>query len=459
MTMQQQFERMQAAARSNLVTDLATRKDRLNRLERLLLDNQDALIEAIDADFGNRSATETKAVEFLPLILMLRYSRRRLRRWMRPERCGVHWLFMPSVAKVMPQPLGVIGIMSPWNYPLFLSIGPLIDALAAGNRAMIKPSEVTPQTSDLLQQLFAEQFAADEVTVITGDVDASVSFSKLPFDHLIFTGSTAVGRHVAAAAAVNLTPVTLELGGKSPVILGEDYPLKKAAAQLAYGRILNAGQTCVATEYVLAPKDKLAELGTLIQAQMAKKLPDMGVRFAAIVSDKYYQRQIDMLAEIDGRAEILVHGQDDPKARKLAPRIVIDPPDGSKITKEEVFGPILFLKGYDNLDDAIAYVTARPRPLSLYCFTNRAATRRRVLTETISGNVNVNGAISHISQPTLPFGGVGESGYGSYHGHAGFQRFSHMKAVHQLGSVDPLLLFGPPWARLTDFVTKFMLRR
>lgn len=452
------FDAMYAASRAQIDVPLSVRRDRLNRLEAVLVENETAFVQAISEDYGTRVPGETRMAELMPLRLALRHTRRHLRRWMRPKRRAVEWVFWPATAKVVPQPLGVVGIMSPWNYPLFLSIGPLIDALGAGNRVMLKPSELTPKTSAVLASAIAEKFADDEVHVVLGEVKAAKAFSKLPFDHLIFTGSTEVGKLIAAAAAPNLTPLTLELGGKSPAIVLDDAALSRTARSIVTGRLLNSGQTCVAVDYVYAPRSILRELIAAIEAQLKLYYPDLGRGYSSILADKYYERHQKMLASVLEETEVIQHGVDDLEARKLAPRLVIDPPKDSPLLNEEIFGPILPIVPYDDLEDVLAAVNAGPRPLALYCYGTSRRGVRRVVRETLSGTMAVNASVLQLGQNNLPFGGVGASGYGAYHGKDGFTRFSHTKGVFQPYITSSLELFGAPWTRLSEWAFRFVWR-
>lgn len=432
---------------------LEARRAALTKIERLVMRNRDAIGRAISADFGNRSLDETNLLEMVPLINAIRHTRRHLGRWMRPERRPVAITFQPGRARIIHQPLGVIGVMAPWNYPLYLSLGPLVDILAAGNRAMIKPSEYTPGFSVLLERLVAEHFAPDEVAVVTGGPDVAARFSALPFDHLLFTGSTATGRKVAQAAAANLTPVTLELGGKSPVIVAPDADLAKSARSVAFGKFVNAGQTCIAPDYALVPNGQRDAFVEGLSRNIAASYPkvDGNADYTAVVSDRHYQRLSDAIAEAErGGAKIVrpVAASGNDNTRRLAPTIVLDPPADSLLMREEIFGPVLPVLGYDRLDDAIAHVNAGERPLALYVFTRSAKLREDVLGRTISGGATVNGTLMHIAQDELPFGGVGPSGQGSYHGHEGFKRFSHARSVFEVGFFNGFEMFRPPYGTL-----------
>jgi len=452
----------QAAQSAQGAPALALRLDRLQRLHALIVDNQIAICAAIAADFGTRSVTETTLLEIVPTLNAIVHARRHLRRWMRPRRRAVAWQFQPARAWVQHQPLGVVGIVAPWNYPLLLALSPLVDAFAAGNRALIKPSELTPAWSELLQRLVASQFEPAELAVVTGGPAVAQAFCALPFDHLVFTGSTGVGRQVMQAAAANLTPVTLELGGKSPAIVGAAYADDKAARSIAFGKFVNAGQTCIAPDYVLVPRARLDTLAQALMSRLRTCYPAVAGNddYASIISPRHHQRLVNAVDEARARgARVLVHGDGgDAAARKVAPTLVIDPPLDILLMREEIFGPVLPLVPYDKLDDAIAFVNRNDRPLALYCLTNDAAERDAVLASTLSGGVTLNGTLLHLAQDALPFGGVGASGLGAYHGEDGFKRLSHARGVHQVGWFNGFELLAPPYGALAERARRWLAR-
>ncbi|HBF31067.1 MAG TPA: coniferyl aldehyde dehydrogenase [Rhizobium sp.] len=441
---------------------LATRLDRLNRIGRLLKEQQNILCAVVSQDFGHRSVHETTLLEIVPLMGALRHARSHLRGWMRPERRGHSIEFLQMANRVQYQPLGVVGIMAPWNYPLLLALGPLIDILAAGNRAMIKPSELVPETSALLAKLLSDYFTPDEVVVAEGGVDMAAAFSALPFDHLLFTGSTNVGRKVMAAAAANLTPVTLELGGKSPAIIAPDYPIAGAARDIAFGKLMNAGQTCIAPDYVLVQRGKVEPLVKALEEEIRRFYPDTTApeHYTGLVGQRAHARLLKGLEECRERnVRIITVDIARPKSGiSIQPTIIIDPPTDCLLMEEEIFGPILPIVPYDTLEDAIAFVRARPRPLALYIFTHDRRVEHRVLEQTISGNVTVNGTLLHITQNDLPFGGVGPSGLGAYHGREGFVRFSHQRGIAKVRIFNPTRLALPPYGRLANLLARFMGR-
>ena len=342
-----------------------------------------------------------------------------------------------------------------------LALSPLVDVLAAGNRALIKPSEITPALSALLAERIASRFRPDEVAVVTGDAEVAAAFAALPFDHLVFTGSTATGRKVMQAAAANLTPVTLELGGKSPAIVGDDYPIEAAARSIALGKLVNAGQTCIAPDYILVPRAKLGPLADALMARFGRMYPKIAGNddYTTIISRRHYDRLTSAVeAARTAGATILRHGDDDIASRRIAPTLVLDAPSDSLLLTEEIFGPVLPLVAYDTLDEALAFVVARERPLALYAFSHDAAVTSRILAAIPSGGVTLNGTLLHIAQEDLPFGGIGPSGMGAYHGHDGFLRFSHARAVHKIGRFSAFERLGPPWGRLASGMVAMLKR-
>ncbi|QYX57276.1 coniferyl aldehyde dehydrogenase [Roseovarius sp. SCSIO 43702] len=453
------FDTMRKASRRDRLPELATRKDRLSSLRRMVVENRDEIARVIDTDFGGRPRKETELLEIVPLLNTLRNTSRHLGRWMRDERRHVAWPFQPGSAWVRHEPLGVVGIISPWNYPLLLALGPLVDVLGAGNRAMIKPSELTPGFSELLKRLVSNYFDADVVTVETGGVEVAQAFSALPFDHLIFTGSTAVGRKVMQAAAANLTPVTLELGGKSPAVVAPDYPLDKAARSIVLGKFTNAGQTCIAPDYVLVPEGKAEALARQIIDRIESAYPAARSEggYADIITARHRNRLVEAVEEArEGGATILRPSGD--YGDKIAPTLVIDAPGQCLLLREEIFGPILPIVTYGSLDEALAFINRHARPLALYAFTDDRTARGTILDGAISGGVTLNGTLLHIAQDDLPFGGVGDSGIGAYHGRDGFRRMSHARSIYKPGFFNAFEVIGPPFGKLADFVIRVLGR-
>ncbi len=453
------FHKIREASRRDRLPDLATRRSRLASLRRMVVENRDEIAHAINTDFGGRPRRETELLEIVPLLTALRNTSHYLNRWMRDERRHVAWSFRPGAAWLRHEPLGVIGIISPWNYPLFLALGPLVDALAAGNRAMIKPSELTPAFSDLLKRLISKHFDVDVVTVQTGGVEVAQAFSALPFDHLVFTGSTDVGRKVMQAAAANLTPVTLELGGKSPAVLAADYPLDKAARSIVLGKFTNAGQTCVAPDYVLVPEGQADALARAIidRLEIAFPAARSAAGYANVITARHRARLLEAVEEARDAGATILHPSGD-YGDKITPALVIGAPEESLLLSEEIFGPILPIVTYASLDEAIAFINRRARPLALYIFTNDQQTREKILNGAISGGVTLNGTLMHVAQDNLPFGGVGNSGTGAYHGRDGFRRFSHARSVYKPGLFNMVEVMGPPFGKLSDIIIRIIGR-
>jgi coniferyl-aldehyde dehydrogenase len=457
------FNAQHAASRLGAIAAVGIRRDRLDRLKALVSTNAEAFADAISADFGTRSRTESKLMEIVPTLGAIRSARKHVAGWLKPERRRVDPMFQPAKAWVRHEPLGVIGIISPWNYPLQLAISPLVDALAAGNRAMLKPSELTPAFADLLQRCVAERFDADEVVVVPGGVETGKAFADLPFDHLLFTGSTAVGRQVYLAAARNLTPVTLELGGKSPAIVCDDYPIEKAARSIVFGKFVNAGQTCIAPDYVLVPEAKAEAFAQALLAQIRVAYPTIAANpdYSGVISERHRQRLNGAIeaARREG-ATVLSHADvGASEAGKVAPTLVLGGSEDLLVRTEEIFGPVLPILTYREESEAIATVNRHERPLAMYIFTQSTATQWRLLDQAISGGVTINGTLMHIAQESLPFGGVGPSGIGAYHGEEGFKRFSHARAIHKIGAVNVLERLGPPWGKTAALVARMMLKR
>lgn len=446
------FDAQYSASRAQIDVPLALRRERLQRIRTLLDDHGEAMARAVQQDFGVRSPQLTEVADIFVLRALLSHTLRHLARWMKPQRVSTPIYLMPARAWVQRQPLGVVGIIAPWNYPLQLSLGPLITALAAGNRAMLKPSELTPHTSALLADLLAGAFAPDEVCVVQGDGDLAAAFAALPFDHLFFTGSTAVGRKVAQAAAAHLTPTTLELGGKSPCIIDASCDLNDAAVKIAHGKLLNAGQTCIAPDYILLPRGQEAAFGDAFAKAVARLFPTISgnADYAAIISERHHERLQALLAEAQaGGARLQPVGPDAGSApqRQMPPVLVFDAPASGRLMQEEIFGPILPVLTYDTPDQAIDHINAHPRPLALYWFGTDTTARDRVLARTVSGGVTVNDTLMHIAHENLPFGGVGDSGWGSYHGEAGFLRLTQQKAVLNQSRWARGDLFYPPYGK------------
>lgn len=437
---------------------------RLEALHRLVRDHAEEWADAIARDFGGRSAHETRLLEIFPSLEAVAHARKHLRGWMRPERRATSLWFLPGRSSVVAQPLGVVGIVVPWNYPLYLAVGPLVPALAAGNRAMVKMSETTPATGELLARLVERYFPAGEVSIVNGGPEVAREFCRLPFDHLLFTGSTGVGRQVMHAAADNLTPVTLELGGKSPAIVGRGFPVAEAASRVMYGKCLNAGQTCIAPDYALVPEESVAAFIAAAQRTVALLYPTLAGNpdYTAIVDDRHRARLAQLLDDALGKGatqfEINPAGENLAGTGKRAPTLLTGLDDSMAVMREEIFGPILPVVPYRTLDEAIAFVNARPRPLALYVFEHESEAVEQVVRQTVSGGVTVNETILHIAQEELPFGGVGASGMGQYHGREGFATFSQRKAVFRQSNLNGLKLFRAPYGKRFESLVRLLLR-
>jgi coniferyl-aldehyde dehydrogenase len=458
------FATLQRAFEANRAPTKQTRRDNLRRLEALLRENIDALTKAVSADFGHRSAHETHSLEFFPALSAIKHAHRHLGGWMTPKRGWASLWFMPARTELRPQPLGVVGIIVPWNYPILLSVGPLVAALAAGNRVFIKMSEFTPRTGVLFAELIKLYFTDDVVMVANGEAEVGKAFASLPFAHLLFTGSTAVGKQVMRAAANNLTPVTLELGGKSPALIGPDADIEAAAAKIMFGKCLNAGQTCIAPDYVLLPAGRESAFIDAAARVVAAQYPRLATNpdYTAVVNTRHLHRLSTLLTEAAGAGATLVPlnpaNESFDGSGKMAPTLVTNAPDSTTLMQDEIFGPILPIVPYTALDDALAYINARPHPLALYYFGHDAAQLDHVLSQTLAGGVSVNETILHISQEALPFGGVGPSGMGAYHGRFGFDTFSKLKPIFHQSRLNGLALFKPPYGKTFEALIKLLMK-
>ncbi len=437
------------------------RLESLAKLERILVDNADAIADAINRDFTNRSVEETKILEIFGCVDGIRHTRKHLKKWMQPQKRHVSINFATGSNRVIPQPKGVVGIVSPWNYPLFLTISPLTSILASGNRAMIKMATNSQNLCALLAEKFAAVFPEELVAILPGVRGGD--FSSLPYDHLIFTGSADAGRTVMRSAADNLTPVTLELGGKSPTIICEDFDIETAASRILYAKLVNAGQTCLAPDYLFVPESKREAFIEAAQRIVPQRYPDINDRsYTSVIDDKSYRRlreTLDDAAKKGARLVSLVPGANfNDVQRKIPPHLVIDPTDDMIIMREEIFGPLFPVKTYRNLDEVLAYINERDRPLGLYLFTNDRETEERILYGTISGGVTVNNCIMHVAQHDMPFGGIGASGMGQYHGYEGFVEFSKLRPVFNNPKLRILEMFYPPYRKRHSSIVDFLLR-
>ena len=446
------FHLMFRLSRTEPAPTLNERLDRLARLRAVISDNEARFEQAISKDFGHRCATETAIAESLLVLGEIKHAIKHLKKWMTPRRISTALQFVPAKNRLMPQPLGVVGIIAPWNYPLQLTLAPAIGALAAGNRVMIKPSELVPRFSALLKEVISARFDAGEMVVTGIESDIAQAFASLPFDHLIFTGSTRVGRLVAEAAGRNLTPITLELGGKSPAIVDRSANLVEAAQRIAYGKLLNAGQTCIAPDYALVPEASVQDFADKLQASMRRMFGTTADNkdYTSVISERHYARLESLLSDAAAKgARIMQTAKPDDPAwkskRKFPPTIVLGATADMTIMQEEIFGPLLPVIGYKHAAEPIAYVNRHDRPLALYWFGKDEVARDEVLTRTISGGVTINDCLFHFTQINQPMGGVGASGTGAYHGEWGFNALSKLKPVFYRSPFNRLADLYPPY--------------
>jgi coniferyl-aldehyde dehydrogenase len=464
LTLARCLELQRAAYRANPYPDLEQRKSDLAALHRFLQENEAAIIKAIGADFGVRPATETRLIELFPVRQGIRDTLGHIAKWMRPQRRSVDQLVFPGASnRVIPQPLGIVGVMVPWNFPVFLSFGPLVDIVTAGNRAMVKMSDRSTHLARLLIDVFPRYLPVEKVAFFE-DLGRGPEFSKLPFDHMIFTGSGGVGRAVMASAAVNLCPVTLELGGKAPAVVAPDYPIATAAERILWAKCMNAGQVCVNVDYLFLPEASIDAFVAHAKRLVAERFPDLnGPDYTTIIDQPAFDRLNATLADAKARGATVINlapdQQLDAGRRKLAPHIVLGVNDEMTIMKEEIFGPLLPVKPYREADEVIAYVNAHDRPLAFYPFTNNKRLAERYITQIISGSVGVNEAIVQAGQHDLPFGGVGASGMGHYHGHEGFLTFSKLRPVFRQARISSIqLAMQPPYGKRAKLALDWLFR-
>jgi coniferyl-aldehyde dehydrogenase len=437
------------------------RIENLHKVERILIDNADAIADAINTDYGCRSVVESKLLEIFTSVDGIRYARKKVRSWMKPQRRHVSILFATGSNRVIPQPKGVVGIVSPWNYPLFLAIGPLTYALAAGNRCMVKLATNSSTLCQLLADKFKAQFPEDTVAILPG-VKAQ-DFSALPFDHMVFTGSADVGRTVMRSAAEGLTPVTLELGGKSPTIICDDFDVETAAERILYAKFVNAGQTCVAPDYLFVPEAKRDQFVAAAQRILTHRYPDPNNgSYTSIVDEKAYRRLRGTLDDAEKKGAKVISPVAgailNDKLRKIPPQLVLDPTDDMIIMRDEIFGPLLPVKTYRSIEEVLAYIKSKDRPLALYFFTHDKQLGQRILYQTISGGVTINNCLFQVAQHDMPFGGTGASGMGQYHGYEGFVELSKMRGVFTNPKVSALHLFYPPYTKLHTRMFELLLK-
>jgi coniferyl-aldehyde dehydrogenase len=458
------YEGQRRAYDATPVPGYAQRVADLRTLRRFLRENREALIQAVNLDYGNRSRHETLFGEFVPVLDGIRYTLRHLRSWMRPQQRGVDLLLFPGARnRVVPQPLGVVGVIVPWNFPINLMFAPLTAIFAAGNRALVKLSENSRHLAEFLLRSLPRYFPPEKLAVFDETGGVGVEFSRLPFDHLLFTGSTQTGRAVMMAAAANLSPVTLELGGKSPALIDAQFPLRTAVERIMFVKLLNAGQICTTVDYVFVPRPRVDDFARLAQQVTAARYPDLAsADYTSIIDARAFERITHALDEARARGARVIQllpGQAwDSASRKIAPHLVIDPPADCELMQREIFGPVLPVLPYAELSEAVQFINARPRPLAFYPFSRRRATIAYLLEHVMSGGVCVNDALWHVAQHDLPFGGVGASGMGHYHGQEGFLTFSKLRPVFYQARVSGMRLLWPPFGTLADRVLNFLTK-
>lgn len=460
------FDRQKDAFGRCAPLGLEKRMEALNGLLQAIVNHQEELIEAVSSDFGHRAAAETRILEIFPLVDEIRFVKRHLRRWMRTRGVAANWQFRPSRAKIVYQPLGVVGVLGAWNYPVLLTLSPLANALAAGNHVMVKPSEHAPRTAELIWRIVSEVFPEEYVAVITGGKEVAAAFCGLPFDHVLFTGSTDVGKLVMKAAAENLTPVTLELGGKSPALLHGSFPMATAADRICSAKFWNAGQTCIAPDYVLVPAEKKDEFVSRCEAAIARRYSRFfsNADYTHMINEGAWERMRELVedAKSGGARVVQVDAVEGVGNRAFPPTLIVGANDSMRVMQREIFGPVLPIVTYGSLDEAVRFINARPRPLALYYFDRDRSRINEVLERTTSGGVAINDCIFQFVQHRLPFGGVGPSGMGSYHGFDGFKTFSKKKGVFlQSGLAGAVCdrFLKPPYTSTTDRVIGFLIRR
>ncbi len=446
------FALQSAAALNAPYPSAARRRADLKALRTQVGRYQDRLAQAMQADFGQRSADESRMLDLLSSVFEINHARSHLARWMKPSRRSTELLFLSNSLRVHYQPKGVVGVIVPWNFPVYLALGPLAAALAAGNRVMLKLSELTPATNAVMEAMLDEVFGIDQVAVVSGELKDPTWFTALPFNHLVFTGSPAVGRHVMRAAAAHLTPVTLELGGKSPAVVTRGYALDEAARRIVHGKATNAGQVCIAPDYALVPRESVDQFAASAEAAFRAVYGEAAgsADYTSIINERHHARLQALLDDARAKGAQVIScglpGQD----RRMPLQIVLDCTPDMALMQEEIFGPILPVVAYDALEQAIGMINAGPRPLALYCFGHDAAERAALLGRTHSGGVTINDWGWHAMNHAAPFGGVGNSGMGNYHGEEGFRELSHAKTVFKRHRWFPIGLFYPPYGKLVQ---------
>ncbi|HLY42224.1 MAG TPA: coniferyl aldehyde dehydrogenase [Terracidiphilus sp.] len=465
--LQDTFERQRGSFRQCAPLGLGNRLEALDLLLQSVIHHKDAIIDAVAADFGQRSARETRLLELFPLVDEIRYVKRNLRRWMRPRSASANWQFLPSRTKIIYQPLGVVGVIGPWNYPVLLTLSPLVNAIAAGNHVLVKPSERARGSAEVVRQIVSKVFPEEYVAVVMGGPEIASAFSALPFDHILYTGSERVGKLVMKAAAENLTPVTLELGGKSPALVHESYPMSTAADRICSAKFWNAGQTCIAPDYVLVSSSRVDDFVRECETVVAKRYPRAASNadYTHLISESACEQMRDLVDDARSRGARVLQldaTQSDIPAgsRFFPPTLILDANDSMRVMQAEIFGPILPIVTYSSIEDALSFINARPRPLAFYYFDRNKSRVRKVLDQTVAGGATINDCIFHFVQHQLPFGGAGPSGMGAYHGFEGFCAFSQKKGVlFQNSLVGSLLSLAlkPPYTSRSDRAISFLV--
>jgi coniferyl-aldehyde dehydrogenase len=455
------FARQREVSRQDPYPNLETRLQNLDKLQKIFSQNQEAICEAVNADFGCRAHQETRMLEIFGLLGGVAYNQKRLKKWMKPQKRHVGMAYLGAKNTVIPQPKGVVGVVAPWNYPLFLAFSPCISALAAGNRCIVKMASNSQTLCRLMDKLISEVFDEETLAVIPG-VSAN-EFTHRPWDHLVFTGSPAVGKIVMATAAKYLTPVTLELGGKSPTIIADDCELKMAAERLLFAKFLNAGQTCVAPDYLFIPREKVATFVELAKEIVSGRYPTSeGPDFTAVIDNKAFARLTAVLQDASDKGaetiNLLGTEESNPETRKLPPHLVLNPSDEMQIMQEEIFGPLLPIKPYDDLDEVIEYINGNERPLALYLYSNDKAAQDKIIQNTLSGGMCLNDSMLHVGQHDMPFGGIGNSGMGHYHGKEGFIEFSKLRPIFKQAKKSAILTLAPPYGEAFEKMAKLTMK-
>ncbi len=469
--MQAILQKQRASFTAAMPEPFSVRRDRIDRAIAMLIDNKDAFAKAVSADFGHRSTEQTLMTDIMPSVGAMKHARKHMESWAKGEKRKPTFPLglIGAKAQIMYQPKGVVGILAPWNFPVGMVMVPMAGVLAAGNRAMVKPSEFTEAVSQLFADITPKYFAEEEIAVFTGGVEVGTAFSQLPFDHMIFTGATSVGKHIMRAAAENLVPVTLELGGKSPTIIGRSADKAKAGERIALGKMMNAGQICLAPDYLLVAKDQEADMIESVKAGVTAMYPTMlhNEDYTSVINGRNRARLESYLDDARAKGAELIEvnpaGEDfkSSNGNKMPLTIIRNVNDDMKVMQDEIFGPILPVMTYNNMDEAIDYVNAHDRPLGLYYFGSDTAEQEHVLSRTVSGGVTINDVIFHNAMEDLPFGGIGPSGMGNYHGADGFKTFSHMRAVYRQSGLDVAGIAGlkPPYGKKAHATLKRELKK